>query len=90
MDGYDSIAYQYQEYDAYCDYLKSQGEKQIYGFYGQRLEADMSMNPFKWYEQELDNEHEAEMAGYDSYEEYYEAKQDDLANEQFDRWHEER
>ncbi len=37
MDGYDSPIYQYQEYDAYCDYLERMGIEQIYGFYGQRL-----------------------------------------------------
>lgn len=46
-------------------------------------------DPFKWYELECDQQYIAEQNGYDSDEEYYEAMKDDLANEQFDRWHEE-
>lgn len=45
-------------------------------------------DPFAWYEEQLDREYEAQQAGYDSYEEYYDAMQDYKENLDFDRWHE--
>lgn len=46
-------------------------------------------DPFAWYEQQLDREYQAQQAGYDTYEEYYEAMQDYKENIEFDKWHEE-
>lgn len=46
-------------------------------------------DPFAWYEEQLDREYEAQQAGYNSYEEYYDAMQDYKENLDFDSWHEE-
>lgn len=43
-------------------------------------------DPLYWYEWELDRQYEAFQAGYDSYEDYYNAKQDDLQNDAYDRY----
>lgn len=46
-------------------------------------------DPFARYEEQLDREYEAQQAGYDSYEEYYDTMQDYKENLDFDKWHEE-
>lgn len=43
-------------------------------------------DPFRWYEEELDREHEAYINGFDSYEEYYNSMQDDRENEEYERF----
>ena len=42
-----------------------------------------------YYELELEQEYEAHEHGYDSYEEYYEAMQDDKGNRDYDSWKDE-
>ena len=43
-------------------------------------------DPFQWYEDELDRDYEAYLHGYDNYEDYYNAMQDDLGNREYDEW----
>lgn len=41
-------------------------------------------DPFRWYDEELDREHEAYMNGYDSYEEYRETIEEHIGENQYD------
>lgn len=41
-------------------------------------------DPFRWYEEELDREHEAYMNGFDSYEEYIESIEEHIGENQYD------
>ena len=43
-------------------------------------------DPFWFYNLQLDRQYEAEQAGYDNYEDYYNARQDDLMNDECDRY----
>lgn len=43
-------------------------------------------NGLSWYELDLERQYIAEQNGYDSYEEYLEAMQDDIGNRQYDEW----
>lgn len=44
----------------------------------------------RYYEDELEKEYEAQLNGYDSYEDYYNAMQDDIENAAYDSYKDER
>ncbi len=44
----------------------------------------------RYYEDELEKEYEAQLNGYDSYEDYYNSMQDDIENRAYDNWKDER
>lgn len=50
----------------------------------------INYNPFYWLERELDLQYEAEQHGFENYEDYYNSLKDDLENEAYDKWKEER
>lgn len=47
-------------------------------------------DPFAWYERQLDLEHKAWLAGFDSVEEYLEHEEDLKADAEIERWEERR